>query len=456
MAWFTDKGLIMYKDFLNFYFPLSTYFVLPFLKIANWNLEIEPLLSLIIALITLVVIFKTALRFLSPLAVSFSIIFFTLLFYYFTTSIQYTGEAITGLFLILTTNRILSFTKSGKKTTDLFIIGILISLTLLFNQISALVLSVITVFLLVGIYKSSKRKIFLKSFFILATAILLPMTLVLIYFLKENAILDLFYNNFVYYFTYLKLAKGSGNLLGLPWNEILLFYIPSITGIYLITTRRIIPSAVRPVFLLLLSASIVTIPSIIFSVFHRHHFLYALPITSLLFGTIFDIGLRSKGLLGKVAVLLAGIFIVYQFFSTIFPWYFTRVVPGRNNYIANDILPGDSMHDMVKWVKENTTTEDKLLIAGDGLFYFKAERLPSTKFFTVLPWHYKPINQTAPLIKNYRPNYWVISPSYLERVSSPGGWNSPEITEFIRADLNNCYKLVITFPDWEIWQKNCP
>ena len=455
MAWFTDRGLIMYKDFLNFYFPLSTYFVLPFFKITDWNLETEPILSLAIALLTLILIFKTATRFLSPLGTSLSLFFFAALFYYFTTAVQYTGEAITGLFLILTANRILNFTKSGKKTTDIFIIGILISLTLLFNQISALSLITFSVFLLFGIFKTSEKKVFFNSFLVLTASITLPITLISLYFLNQNAFSDLFNNNFTYYLNYVKLARGSGILLSLPWNKILLFYTPAIIGIYLATSLKAIPTALRFTFLLLLLVSIATIPSIIFSVFHRHHFLYALPIISLLFGIVFDIVMRSKGLFGKVAVLLAGIFIVYQVFSTVFPWYSHRILAGRNNYIANDILPGDSMNDAVIWIEEHTKTEDKLLVAGDGFFYFKAGRLPASKFFTVLPWHYKPIGQVAPVILNNRPNYWVISPSYLERVSSPEGWNSPEITEFIRADLNGCYQLAITFPDWEIWQKSC-
>lgn len=456
MAWFTDKGLVMYKDFLNFYFPLSTYFVLPFLKISNWNLELEPFLSLCIALATLVVIYKTAAKFLTPLGTSFSVIVFALLFYYFTTAVQYTGEAITGLFLILTANRTLSFAKSGGSTVNLFIIGILVSLTLLFNQISALPLIVFSIFLLFGISKTSKKKEFPNSFLVLAVSIALPVALLSLYFLKQNAFPDLFSNNFTYYLNYVKLARGSGNLLSLPWNEIFLFYTPAIIGIYLLTSLKAIPTTLRPTLLLLLIVSVTTIPSIIFSVFHRHHFLYSLPVLALLFGIVFDVGTRSKQLLGKIIILMAGVFIVYQVFSTIFPWYSTRILAGRGNYIANDILPGDSMHDAVKWIKDNTKTEDKILVAGDGFFYFKADRIPASKFFTVLPWHYKPISQTSPLIEKSMPEYWIISPSYLKRISSLEGWNSPEITEFIYGQLESCYKKRVVFPDWEIWQKSCP
>ena len=124
MAWFTDRGLIMYKDFLNFYFPLSTYFVLPFFKITDWNLETEPILSLAIALLTLILIFKTATRFLSPLGTSLSLFFFAALFYYFTTAIQYSGEAITGFFLILTVNRVFSFLGSKNDSTHDLTVGV--------------------------------------------------------------------------------------------------------------------------------------------------------------------------------------------------------------------------------------------------------------------------------------------------------------------------------------------
>ena len=493
MAWFTDKGLVMYKDFLNFYLPLSTYFVLPFFKVTNWNLETEPLLSLVITLLTLILIFKTATRFLSPLGTSLSLFFFAVLFYYFTTAIQYSGEAITGVFLILTFNLVFSFLGSKNDSThdltvgvsscsrfasptssepttstclrrvvlrrynknrDIFIIGILISSTVLFNQISALALFVITIFTLLNIRKGLNQQ-FLKSLLFLSFAIILPMLLVSLYFVKQNALPDLIYNNLFYYINYIKLARGSGNLLNLPWNEIFLFYIPVIIGIYSISTLKVIPPTLRTALFLLLSVSIITIPSIIFSVFHRHHFLYALPILALLFGLVLELSIKSKRLFPKIITLAAGIFMIYQLFITILPWYSARLISGRNNNIANDILPGDSMLDTVTWIKENTTTRDTVLVAGDGLFYFKAERLPSTKFFTVLPWHYKPIGQVAPIIQNNRPNYWVISPSYLKRISSPEGWDSPEITGFIMGELKSCYKQVSSFSDWEIWQKSC-
>ncbi len=439
----------MYRDFLNFYFPLSTYFVWPFFKLTNWNLETEPILSLFIALLTLAILYQTTKKFLSPIGTSISLLFFSALFYYFTTGVQYSGEAITGLFLVLTVNRVLLLQKSVTKFRNIFLIGVLISLTLLFNQISALSLLVTAVFTLYIIYKHKDSA---RNLLILIAGISLPAVPVAFYFSQNSALIDLINNNLFYYLNYVKLAKGSGNLLSLPWNEILLFYTPAIIGIFLVFNKKLGLS--RSVLLLLTLISIATIPSVVFSVFHRHHFLYGLPILAALIGLAVETGLKSKSTSVKIILGLAALFISYQLFSIQLPWYSKRIAEGKNN-IANDTLPGDSMQETVNWIRENTNSKDTLLVAGDGLFYFKAGRLPSSKFFTVLPWHYKPLEQSAPLILANRPDYWIVSDSYLRRISSLDGWNSPEITSFIMQELKDCYKKTISFPDWEIWRKSC-
>ena len=97
LAWFSEKGLVMYKDFLNFYFPLSTYFIVPFMKLSNWNLRVEPFISLFIALASTGVIWQIAKKYFTVWGTFISLSFFTLLFYFFTTAIQYTVEATIGL-----------------------------------------------------------------------------------------------------------------------------------------------------------------------------------------------------------------------------------------------------------------------------------------------------------------------------------------------------------------------
>lgn len=452
-SWFINQGLIFYKDFINFHFPLSTFFILPFYIFTGWNLEIEPLLSLVIAILTLFMLYKTSKKIVSPEGMSVCLIFFSILFYYFTTSIQYNMEALLGLLLTLILFNLFPLNKPFTLKL-LFLLGILIGITEFFGQIITLTLGAIIIFIiyLISTNKSSQKKLPSIIYFILG--IVIPAILISLYFIKNQAFVDFFQNNIPYYFTYLKLANNAENPTMLPWDDILLFYSPLLISLIFLLRNRINLKNKKSLYILNI-LGISTIPTVIFSVFHPHHFLYALPILSLLAGISVELFLQNHNRSIKIITSIIFIFVIYQLAFSVFPWYIQKISENKGNIIINDSLPGDSMFTATTWIKNNTPHNTRILVAGDDLFYFKSKRLPSSKFHVILPWHYQPLNKTIPIIQANRPDYWIIGDGYLERISSPDGWNSPEISQFIYEELNKCYNLKISLPEWHIWEKKC-
>lgn len=454
-SYFMSQGYIFFKDFLNFHFPLSTFLILPFYLISDWNLKIEPGMSLIISIATLFVLYKTCARYLSLRGTAICLVFFTILYFYFTTAVQYNLESLVGLLLSLLLLFLFLVIKSKSSNPILFLlIGLLISLAELFGQIASLSLLSIFFLTIFYIWNRKKPEVYpLQKSILLLTGILLPAICISFYFLIQGAFGDLFENNITYYFIYLQLVNEKGSSARLPWNDILMFYTPLLLSSILILKSKALSQDIATKLNVLTLVSISTIPTVIFSVFHPHHFLYALPILSLLAGLVFDINLKSKVI--TVLIIASGIFLLYQVIFSVLPWYIQKISSNKGQIIVNDSIPGDNMYEAALWVKNNTTPTTKILVAGDGLFYFKSQRLPSTKYHVILPWHYKPLSKTIPIIQKSRPDYWIIGEGYLERISSKNGWNSPEITKFVQNELQSCYKKEITLPEWQIWKKSC-
>lgn len=438
------------------HFPLSTFLLFPFYLISNWYLKLEPLFSLILALATLALIFRISIRLLSQKATILSLAFFTLLFYYFTTSIQYSMEAVVGLLLTIIIYKIV-LTLNSKKISPfgIFLDGLLIGITELTGQIATLSLIVIFLFHIYQIHKRAhNKKDYIRSLSFYLSGILLPIAVLSTYFIKNNAFTDFFYLNVTYYFNYLHLAKENNQSRNFPWGQITIFYAPLVAALFAIITKFKLQSK-NTIYILITFVTISSIPSIVFSIFHPHHFLYILPTTAILTGLAFDVLSKNRSSLGRLLTLFLLLIIVINILSVVLPWYWEQSGRNKRNSIVNDVLPGTDMDSAVKWVLLNTEKSDKILVAGDNLFYVRADRLPSAKRQLVAPWHYKPMESTIPIIVNNRPDYWIIDSDYIKRLKSPEGWNSPEITDFLDSELRECYQKLIEFSTWQIWRFSC-
>lgn len=450
LGWFVSKGLVFYRDFTNHHFPLATFLALPFLWISGWNLQIEPFLSLIIAVATLFLLFKISIKLFSWTGTTTCLIFFTALFYYFSTSIQYSMEAVIGLFL---TFLLLLFVRQiGRSPTrsEVFKAGVIAGITQATGQIVVLSLATLCLGILHSAALKAKKIIRIEIILYFLVGGILPLSILSFYLIVNKAFSHFFDTNIVYYLAYWKLTRASSKLSDLPWTDIIFFYLP-LTASLLLLVKGFATQKTKKMLTTIFLASLASIPSIIFSIFHPHHFLYILPAVALLSGFIGQ-ATGAKQAWVKVAAFFLILSQLWFMANRVLPWYQSRSKL-RRPYIVNDVMPGDPMYDAVSWINTNTKPESRILVAGDMLFYFKSDRLPSANRQTVLPWHYKPIEQTAVIVTANRPDYWIVDTNYLKRLTSPDQWNSPEITEFITEELKNCYRQTAIFAQWQIWQK---
>src|SRR3972149_10209057 len=100
-TWFPYKGLVMYKDFPITHTPLGRFLIVPLHLLSNWNLEVDPFLGLAIGILSLYVLYIFGKRFLSKRGTQISLIFFTIFYWYYATSIMYFHEMFIGLTLAI-------------------------------------------------------------------------------------------------------------------------------------------------------------------------------------------------------------------------------------------------------------------------------------------------------------------------------------------------------------------
>lgn len=446
-TWFTSKGLIYYRDFIQTHFPLSHLIAYLFLKLFNWNLEVEPFLSFIVLLSTLIIIYlinKSASS--SNKGFWFSGIFFSILYWYFSTWVQYSQEALMGLILTITFLLFIKiFLNKFFSLRNLLLMGLLLSSAELSGQIaSPTVFVFITSTLFMLKVKFSNQKGLARNIFIFALGLLLPIMAICLYFLAKKALGDFYYWNIPYYLVYSKLSQARPGIL--PVKDIILFYLPSLIIIFSLLLTRQKVSNLPALVLFLLSVS--TIPSVIFSVFHPHHFLFALPLVSLSWVYILR-DARNKRL--NNIFLLSAIFVTGYLLYSKYSWYKDKLKFGSPTINLSKVTKNDTQLEIIAWLNKNSNESNRILVVGDPVLYYRADRLPANKYFSALPWHYLPIDKTAIEFINKKPDFWLIDNLYKERLIT--SWKSPEILKFIDNQLLN-YNLVYKNTEWEIWKKN--
>jgi len=436
-TWLPYKGLVYYKDFAAYHFPLGRLILLPLHLLTNWNLEFDPLVGLVTGITSLVIIYKFGEKFLTPWGTAISLTFFSSFFWFAATGILFFHEMLIGLLLALTIYLFYNANTQKKLTAKkLFILGTLISLTELSGQIATITLALLTLIILLR--TTSPRKIL--SFIL---GIFLPTAIISLYFLADNAFREFFYYNVTYYLQY---SGYERNLLGLPHLQLLAFYSPAIASALLLlannTTKK---NKISRLHLETLLLSLSTVPFIIFSVYHPHHLNYALPILAILAGFVYE---HKKYFLPAIAIFL------YVFATDILPWHSSRLVYPPSSKILNDTYPGDDMYKVIDWVKENTPENAKFMILGDSMFYLRSNRLPANRPAKGgIPYSWQPFEQIKKEILSSPPDYWVIGKTFTDRIIK--NHDAAYMIDFVYGETNKCYKLRFNEDVWEIWERTC-
>lgn len=449
-AWFSIKGLVYYKDFVTYHFPLGRWILIPFLEFFNLDFRPLPFLALFIAYSNLWLVYLFCKRYLSPSAAMISLFFFASFYWFFATQVLYYHDLAIGLFttlVLLSTFYILE--KKFLSFNKIFLFGTLCSTAELFGQIGSLTIILALIVIAWRITKGHLNSTYkFQSLLHLGLGFAFPILILSFYFATKNALSDFLFWNFLYYFEYA--GNNKTHLLELPWFYILAFYTPMISlGCGMLFSKQ---KNNIPFFGFLFS--LVTIPFTIFSIFHPHHFNYALPTLAIAAGISYDYLKSSNKHLFNLSIL----YVVSIMFLIIFPWYLQHLNYKVNYKIENDVgeNPNDPMYQAVEWIKNNTPKSSKIQVTSDPLFFLRSDRLPANKYAKGIPTYFwKPFDKVKPQILSSLPDYWIIEKGFMRRLFLPSELDSPEMGDFINTELNACFVLKQEFDTWQIWQKKC-
>lgn len=451
--WFAAKGLIFYKEFGEFHFPLGYLLFIPMQLATNWNLELQPFLGLFFGIATLTILYKTGLKILTPIGNTVSLLFFSMFYWYAATGIIYYEEILMGfllsglLFFIL--NLDLKSSKIFLNKRTLFFIGTIFALTEFTGQITTLTLIIFFLYLTYLIYRFKKPfPEFLSTYLSLVSGIATITTIISLYFILNNAFQDFFYYNITYYFQY---AGYEKNILMIPKEQIAYFYSPMIIMILISTIKLFTKKQITPIQNLLIVSGLATIPFIIFSVYHPHHYSYALPILAIAAG--FCVNFREKSILLKIISCIMILIPSYIIVTTIIPWHISRITFPPSMKIYNDVYPQDrnSINDTISWLKINVPSSNKILVLGNPIVYIKSSLLPSSRPSKGMPHSWGNISQIKAEIFSSPPNYWIVDQQFVTRLRT--NYSDFDIMPFVDNEMLHCYTLEKSFDKWQIWKR---
>lgn len=452
-TWFVQQGLVYYRDFSAYHFPLGRLVLLPLHILSDWNLEYDPLLALLIAFGTMLVILKFGSKHLGEVGTSIALIFFSLFYWYAATGILFFHEQLIGLLLAIIIYLVFQTAKSVTTLRNLFLIGFFCSLTVLSGQLAVITVGTISLLLLVKANQNLKSIVAKTKALAFLAGLILPFALVTIYFLTTGGLYEFYFYNVPYYFLYANYKKSS--LLSLPILDLFVFYLPlvllSLNLGHLLLNRVKIKK--NYIYTFILSAS--TIPFVLFSIYHPHHLNFALPVLALTAGWAYKSHFLDKKHTLKwvtIPLLLFGLFIIT---TSIITWHTERYKDSIQWRIANDLYPDsqDPMQEAVLWIKNNTTGDARIMVMGDALFYLRSNRLPSARPAKGMPYAWNPMTQVEQELVSQRPRYWIISERFLERMINY--YSRQDIYDFMNKEIDTCFEKIAEFEDWKIWRKRC-
>ena len=406
-SWFLSKGLVMYRDFTNQYPPLLFIILMPFHKIFGFSQNPTMYLAPITSLGTLAVLAYVSFKWLKGWVKIIPI-----MFYAFWDPILSENHFMTTSFHSII--NLLVFVVwwswyAAPKKIKAFILGLLLSLSLLTMQIVVFFIALIFVSVLYRVLKD-RKKVGDSHFFLVLLGFLLPCLLVIWWLFKTGAFPDFYYWNITYYFPgiypFFAMGKGARDLrmyLAIISPILILAYVwftkISRNGFFTQTFYAVVVAASLPA-------------TFWFAIFHPSRFYMMMPIFALIFGLGTNIFFKEKTKNKKIfALMMAGIvfFNLLVFIKDLTPIYAKFINHPREYQMLDRIYENDPIYQSIEWVKNNTPENSRLFVTETSLFYFASRRLPSSSRATMsLPWVFEPLSLfKEELIKN-PPDYWVI------------------------------------------------
>ncbi|MBX4205646.1 hypothetical protein KW795_00440, partial [Candidatus Microgenomates bacterium] len=171
-----------------------------------------------------------------------------------------------------------------------------------------------------------------------------------------------------------------------------------------------------------------------------------------LLGFLTDSKVKQQSIGKFIYFILIG-FIGYSLLFNLLPWHFERIVFPPDMTIRNDISPTDTTGDAIKWLRENTNKNEKILVIGNSIVYIKADRLPSTRPSHSVPFSWVPFPKVKEEILSTPPSYLLIDTNFTSRLK--GAYHQMEMYDFANNFMPQCFKEVYEVDTWKILKNNC-
>lgn len=447
-SWFAFKGLVFYKDFPSFHFPLGRVPLIIADYFSNASLGSGSYLALFFGLLTLYPLYLIGRKFLSKTANFITLSFFALFYWIAQSAISYTYETVITFFLSITLLLFFNLNDDFSLNPKRWLIfGLAAGLLELSGQLVTITLATIIVLQISRFKGRYNIKKLLKpiGFFLLGAII--PFVTVTSYFIFKNAFWDFITSNSLPYLSY----KDSSQIdfWALPFNELLAFYTPLLALILIQSLGTSKFKKLPPFSLSLIGLS--TIPFIFFGIYHPHHLLFALPVMSAAAGLAWDLAKSAKN--GLLIISFAILIFSLIYLKDLLPRLKRNLTFPPNFSITNDTKPGDGMYEAIEWIKEDSSPSDKIMVVGDPLFYVHSGLLPASRPSEGIPHNWEPFEKTKKEIEATPAKYWIVDDSLINRMVKD--FKKGFMVDYVYETLNKCYKSQGKFGGTEVWLRVC-
>lgn len=430
--WFTDNGLILFKDVIYHHTPLPLFLIYIFSKaLGNTPLMLQ-IFSLTLTILLGYSIYSTG-KLLSNKIAIYSFAIFIISFFVVFQNFNM-EEMVATLFILWSSFFMLKFWKD-KSRISLFLSGIFLGLGVMGKQVTAgLVVVSVIILIIFSIRNRIKTPEFLKInllFFFGIVIVILPF---LIYFLINNALYDFLYWNIIFNLTeYPKQSTPYGLKDGMMTGSWLFFAI--IPGTILAFKKNLNSYLRFGLLLLSLSAGFIS-PTLLPS-FLTYKILPIYPYSVLLWAIAVQF-IKEKVI--SVLVII-GLILFFPLAKSFYIDYLPSDISTKGNYILDY---GENELRVVDWLTSNTSKKERIMNLGHHYITTLARRLPTNKYVYLFPWLVSPFDKSTKEILKNPPRVVIVDKKTIEDFPILNKW------QFLTYVKRN-YKVTATYGLYEIF-----
>lgn len=324
----------------------------------------------------------------------------------------------------------------------LFLVGLIGGLIYISKQNSAVNVLAILLTLCVDNYLRKRTLAeWTKTVLIFSGGVILPIAVVLFFYLINNGLDDYFYYTIVFLFgPYSKLqpylTRGDGLLIAASYVAVIFPFI--------LFYKKI---KIKPqLFVLLVSLTFFSMLSLLPS-YLSYRALPTLPLVAIIVGFTFSLVKLSK-LLTKTTLVVFFSLILFLAFCGKFLNEYTIFIE-QNGFSQKQYIYdyGENEKKVIQWLKSNTKVNEKITVFANEIIYVNAGRLPKHKYIEPFPYIMYPYEKTSKVFIEDPPGIVVYDELLDEDKMSIKNW------PFIQY-MKSRYEKVIQYDTLSIYRHN--